>query len=544
MLAESLTQELKARTQSHSEIDWEGLYQELLGYPPYEKQLIFHKCQADEIMYGGAAGGGKTTTIDMHMIGRARHTPGFHGAIFRRTYPELEGEGSHIPVTRELLAPWVNKGICNYNVSTHRWTFSNGSTISFCHCKDEQDITTYNSIQFAAIAIDEARDWTYHMYTYLLSRLRTNKKIKTQMIIATNPGGRGMPWIRARFVKPPPEVKPDGLPDTMGEVWVPQTLDDEEQRLGLVQLSRAFIQSKVTDNLIMMRNNPRYLMNLRQLPKPTRSMLLDGSWDVYAGQAFQEWRDNEHTCQPFEIPVHWERFRTMDWGYQRPYCVLFWAIDTDSPPPFRLYCYKEFYGWGGEPDKGSQETPIEIAAKIVAFEAQERKKDVIVYPGPADRMIFSRGDDGGPSKAEQMAQLGVTWLQADQSPASRTSSKMLLHWRLKPLNDEPGARPGIVFFRSCVHTIRTLPMLPLDENKPEDIDQKAEDHAYDAVRYAVQYRTPIPEEKPQEKTWVQLDKERLSATREYVEFQPMGLFLVEGRYHGGLFGSREPDAVL
>ena len=96
----------------------------------------------------------------------------------------------------------------------------------------------------------------------------------------------------------------------------------------------------------------------------------------------------------------------------------------------------------------------------------------------------------GPSIAETMIQEGCRWRPSDRSPKSRVNGKMELHKRLK--FDNELEQPRLKIFTTCTNLIRTLPLLPVDNNNPEDVDTDAEDHAYDALRYGVMSRPMNP----------------------------------------------------
>lgn len=397
---------------------------------------------ADVIGYGGAAGGGKSDALLMAGIIACLSFPGCNVGYFRREYPQLEGPGGAIMRSHQLLT-----GLARWNGTSRRWTFPNGSVLQFCHVKDEKDVYNYQSQQFDLILLDEATQFTRFQYRYLRTRNRaTVPGVKPFTALATNPGNVGHMWFKEEFV-------------TIGPPEVPHRVkveDGEEVHI--------FIPARLDDNQALLERDPDYRKRLEAQPEVIRRQLLEGDWDIADGIAFPEFRRDLHVIEPFEIPDDWIRFRALDWGYSRPYCVGWYAIDYDG----RLYKYRELYGWGGQPDVGTKEDPEEVARKILELEQGEK-----IRYGVADDAIFGAKQDNSPSIAEQFARAGVIWTPVGKGPRSRIQGKLELHHRLKP---REGELPMLVFFNTCVHTIRTLPSLVLDPRNPEDVDTNQEDH--------------------------------------------------------------------
>ncbi|MDI3298262.1 MAG: phage terminase large subunit [Bacillota bacterium] len=412
------------------------------------------------MLFGGAAGGGKTDALIMRALLRAEQVPGAHVLFVRRTYPELE-----MSVIRRLL-PMLGRAAA-YDGSRHVLRWPNGSAIQFGYAERYEDALRYQSAEFDMLVIDELTQFPEDVFGLLLSRLRTTiPGLRPILRAATNPGGPGHAWVRARFI----DVAPPGERYT----------DPETGR------TRRFIPSLVQDNPHI---DPGYVARLQELPEMLRRALLDGSWDVAEGLAFPELSREVHAFEPWPLPEHWPRFRALDWGYARPYSVGWYAVDEDG----RLWRYRELYGWGGRPDVGSQETPAEVARRILEAERGER----VAY-GVADPAIFAKAQTGGPSVAEEFLRAGVAWRPGDHD---RLAGAMQLHQRLRPSAD---GRPMLLVSTGCLHFWRTVPSLVLDRHRPEDVDTGQEDHVYDEVRYALMSR-PIaataPRREPTPEEW-------------------------------------------
>jgi hypothetical protein len=226
----------------------------------------------------------------------------------------------------------------------------------------------------------------------------------------------------------------------------------------------------------------QYETNLLAMPEAQRRQLLEGDWDVVEGAAFPEFRRTVHTCEPFEIPRGWMRYRSADWGYAAHACVLWLASDFDGT----LYVYRELYVKGLTADK--------FADKVLAMEEGEQ-----IRKGILDSSTWAKRGDVGPSIAETMIRRGCRWQPSDRSKGSRVAGKLEIHKRLaiRPTGrvlegGEEEQKPGLIIFNNCTNLIRTLPTLPLDKNQPEDVDTDAEDHPYDALRYGCASRPINP----------------------------------------------------
>lgn len=171
---------------------------------------------------------------------------------------------------------------------------------------------------------------------------------------------------------------------------------------------------------------------------------------------------------------------SFDHGYSAPFAAHWWATDTDG----RLYCYRELYGSDGVPNHGLFMSPKQIAKSIWECEEQERMDNIRVQR-VADPAIFDRSR--GDSVADMMRDFdgrgnGILFNPGDNN---RMAGKMQVHERLRM---DGTNRPMVYFFDTCKNMIRTLPALPYDQHKIEDIDTKAEDHCYDSLRYMAMFR--------------------------------------------------------
>lgn len=436
-----------------------------IGYVPTMKQAAFHRSTANETLYGGAAGGGKSKALVMDALARGLGHPGTHAYLFRRTYRELED--TLIAEARSSIP----REIGTYNASRHEITLAGGSVLHFRHCRGTADMYDYAGTEMHWLYIDELTSFESAVYEYLKTRLRAKKALGIVPVVrcATNPGGIGHAWVKARFVDA-------GAP-----------METVRHRVQSAVLSRegTFCTQYIP---ALAKENPHigeaYVFELEQKPEALRRALLLGDWSAFEGQVFTEFRDDPahygdgrftHVIKPFQIPGHWLRYASFDHGYTAPFSVGWWAVAPDG----RAYRYREWYGWNGTPNQGLQLSPREIARGILTREEEERREG-IRFDRVADPAIFERSR--GDSIAQQMGAEGAQFRKGDHA---RMAGKMQLHGRLR---FDEGGRPGLYVFDCCKQFLRTVPALPYDLSRAEDVDTAAEDHVYDETRYFLMSR--------------------------------------------------------
>ena len=422
---------------------------------PNAKQRAAMLDKHRHIAYGGARGGGKSWFIRVKAILMCLKYPGIKIKIIRRTFPELLE--NHIEPICEMLKVGTDKALATYNVSNKLLRFPNGSKIRFGYCNNDNDVRIYQGMESDIVFIEEATQLPEDWIKAIAASVRGTNSFPKRVYYTCNPGGIGHAYIKRLFVDR-------------------QFLDNEHPE------DYSFIQALVYDNDVLMKSDPDYLRMLESQPEARRKAWMDGSWDVYEGQAFPEFRNQPdhyqdrkwtHVIEGFPIPQTWKVYRGFDYGYTKPFAVGWWAIDHDG----RTYKFKEWYGCTKQPNTGLQITPQEIAAGIKEREETDPQlKGRIIY-GIADPAIWQATT--GESIAEMMERAGVYFGKGDHT---RLAGKMQMHYRLA--FDEDGF-PMAYIFKDCKETIRTLPLLIYDEKHTEDIDTDGEDHIYDSDRYVL-----------------------------------------------------------
>jgi len=458
----------KAPVQKEAFSDTPDKFKVTVAFTPTEKQKEFLRATEFEVLYGGAAGGGKSYAMIADPM-RYFHNPNFNGLLLRRTNDELR---ELIRETQKMY-PKVFAG-AQWQEQKSRWKFPSGAELWMSYLDRDDDVMRYVGQSFTWIGIDELTQYpTPKAYFVLRSRLRTSDpelKKCLSMRCTTNPGGPGHGWVKKLFIDPAVPGDSFWATDLDGEVLVYPEDDPHTppELAGKPLHKRIFIPSYLSDNPHL---GEEYRRNLLSLPEDERRKLLYGDWSVVEGAAFSEWQPKYHVVKSHEIPHDWLRFRSADFGYSSYSAVLWFAIE---PGTGILHVYRELYV--------SKKTGAELADLILTMEQNER-----VSYGVLDSSVWHQRGHNGPSIAEEMIARGCRWRQADRTAGSRIAGKNRLHELLKI--DPYLERPAIVFHDKCRQVIADLPMIPKDPDGGEDIDDKyASDHSYDALRYGIMSR--------------------------------------------------------
>ena len=417
------------------------------GLCPQEQ---FHSATEDDVLYGGAAGGGKTIGLVMEAVRAACRYPGIRVLMLRRTYDELAE--SLYPEFQRIQ--WAAALGGKWNKTDKEVSFPNGSVIRLRYLESLDDASRRQGGAYQLLLVDERTLLPPGVVDVIaLERLRSAHGIPVLGIRSTsNPGGPSHGEVRERYITPT-------------EHGVKVITDDHG-------LTRRFIPAKATDNPYL---DAAYFRRLDAIKDPARrAAMRDGDWGQFAGQMFSEYRWDRHTLAPITLPAQWTRYNGVDWGFAAPWAVLWAAVDEDG----RVWFYRELY----ETQVGESEQ----AKRILAAEAEGER---VAVRWADDAMWATRGD--AKPIADVYAENGVHLSAAGKAPGSRVQGWQRWHTYLAegpacPHHREQG-------WKTCpmVHIFRTMPKLLHElENLPhattgnvEDADTKAPDHAMDAGRY-------------------------------------------------------------
>ena len=412
----------------------------LEGFPS-ERQREFFLSRARHTAYGGARGGGKSWAMRRKFILLALRYHGLNLLLLRRTLPELR-ENHLIPMQRELYSFAV------YNSAERVFRFPNGSRIKLGYCDTMQDVYQYQGQEYAVIGLEEATHFTEEQMRFLTTCNRTTRKdFSPRMYYTCNPGNVGHAWVKRLFI--------DRL-----------YAENENPNDYL------FIPARIYDNKVLLDADPNYIRQLEALPEELRRAHLDGDWDVHAGQYFREFSRDRHVIEPFEIPSWWRRFRSMDWGYNDPCCVLWHAVDGEN----RVYTYRELY---------VRETRAgEVASMVLELSRGESISYTVASPDMWQKrgaVLSGAGGFEGETLAELFTSSGLSLTPADNSRVPGWN-------RVRDfLAVAPDGRPNWLCFSDCRNLIRQLPALQFDQHNREDAAD-GDDHAPEALRYALMSR--------------------------------------------------------
>jgi hypothetical protein len=416
-----------------------------------ESKVIFHPNEgpqteflaADEkdVLYGGAAGGGKSYAMIVDPL-RYAHVPAHRALILRRSMPELR---EMIDKSRELY-PQAFPG-AKFREVEKLWNFPSGAKVEFGFLERDADVYRYQGQAYSWIGFDEITHLpTEFSWNYLASRLRTtDPSIKTYLRCTANPGGVGSHWVKKRYI---------------------DSSEPNKSFLGADGLTRKFIPAKLIDNPYLAKDGV-YEQMLKSLPPLQRKQLLEGNWDVAEGAAFVEFDPNVHVIAPFALPLPWERVKGIDYGYASESCCLWGILDINDNT---LIIYRELYrkGLTGE----------ELGAIITDMEIE----DPFSVNGVLDTAAWANTGTTGPTVGEALLRAGHKLRRADKN---RIQGKIQIHEYLKI---RESGRPKLQIFNTCPNLIRELQSIPLSKTNPEDVDTHASDHAYDALRYMIMSR--------------------------------------------------------
>ena len=425
--------------------------QDVVFKPNTGPQTDFLAASEREVFYGGARGGGKSYAM---LVDPLRYCDKTHhrALLLRRTMPELRDLITHSQRLYNRAFPGAK-----WREQEKEWRFPSGAKIEFGYAENMTDALRYQGQSYTWIGIDELPQYpSPDIYNFLRSSLRSvDTEIPVYMRATGNPGNIGSQWVREMFVDP-------AVPNFAFDINI-------DTPNGNKVITRRFIPAKLQDNPYLIQTDDYYVM-LASLPEIQRKQFLDGDWDAFEDSAFPEFSKSIHVVDPFEVPKGWQKFRAADWGYSSPACVLWFAIDYDN----NLWIYRELY-------------TKKITADVFGRKVLELEHGEYVRYGVLDASTWAKRGDIGPSIAETMIQTGCRWRPSDRTPKSRISGKLEIHKRLK-ISDDKKKEPGLRIFSTCRNLIRTLPLLPLDDNNPEDVNTHVEDHAYDALRYGCMSR--------------------------------------------------------
>lgn len=433
----------------------------VVPYNPNPKQQIFHACPADEAVYGGAKGGGKSCALVMESLAYGLEYPGAEIYLFRETYDDLEAN---------IIKEWkdkVPKELYTYHESKHIATLYTGTRVFFRYIKNKKDADSYQGRSIDFIGVDELTRFQEEWIQILLSCLRSPKGYPAIFRGTCNPGSIGHVWVKKRYI----------IPTVKGQ----QSATDP-----ITGNKIAFIPANVYDNEVIMQNDPAYVRRLENLPPARRKAFLLGDWDAYDGQAFEEFNHDIHVCKPFPIPSHWRKWRSCDNGYTDSFAWYWFAVDEDGT----VYIYREYTRESGDPKVTYSDQAREVVERssyVTIENGEERKVQGKLGFTVVGHDAFNSHplSETGKTIVDYYHEGGVTG--CIRAITDRKLRKATWHEYLKPYTDENTGKQTskVKIFSTCKKLIETLPQQIEDDKDPEKVAETDYDHWYDGAGYGL-----------------------------------------------------------
>lgn len=498
--------------------------QRVVWRPLKGSQTAAITCPCNFILYEGTRGPGKTDAQLMKFrryvgLGYGRF---WRGIIFDREYKNLD---DLVSKSQRWFNEFHDGARFLSSRSDYKWVWPTGEELLFRQVKKPSDYYNYHGQEFPFIGWNELTKFpTADLFDSMMSVNRSSfrpqdhpvydeatkewillPELPLMVFATTNPYGPGHNWVKMRFI----DIAPPGqVVKITTNVFNPRTQQREDVVKTQVRLFGSY-----KENIYLA---PEYVAELESITDENkRKAWLWGDWDVVAGGAFDDvWDEAVHLKDRFKIPRSWRIDRSFDWGSTHPFCVSWWAEANGeaatitrpdgqvvhwAPPRGSLILINEWYG---TKQLGTNQG-LKMSAKDIALGIIEREREMLkqgwisekVRPGPADSQIYQVREKDVDTIGKKMDDHGVTWQEADKSPGSRINGLQLARDMLE--NSMRGEGPGLYFMRHCRAHIGMLPILPRDEDEPDDVDTTAEDHTWDSTRYRVlkgsnRYATTLP----------------------------------------------------
>src|SRR5690348_1994551 len=279
------------------------------------------------ILYGGAAGGGKSYVLRWGAV-----------LFLVLLYGVFKLQNVRVGLFCETFSALKDRQVSKIRTEIHNWIGNVGNYADvglalkltprlgsgFVALRNLDNPEKYHSTEFAAVFVDELTQnpnvadimdvFDIRLRWPGLPQMDTHGwDFKFPFVAGSNPGGPGHGPVK--------------------DLWIDKQYRPEMQARAA---EFHFIQALATENKYL---PPSYYKKLLTLPPDEREAFAFGNWDTFQGQYFKEWRKRVHIIPAFKIPHYWTRFTVEDWGYEAPWCRLWFAISPDG----WIVAYREQY---------------------------------------------------------------------------------------------------------------------------------------------------------------------------------------------------------
>lgn len=407
----------------------------------------------DEMLYGGARGGGKT---DAGIVWLTDHidNPRYRALIIRKNADDLAD-------WMDRARYWYEPMGATFAYKPTIITWPSGAIFRSGHLKDADAYTKYQGHEYQRELIEELTQIPdKKRYIQLIGSCRsTVPEIRPQILCTANPGNIGHQWVKERFIDP--AVPGTSFEDTSGRSFI-------------------FIPSTIDDNPTLTENDPgyvRYLNSIKETDENLWRAWRYGDWSIFVGQAFSKFRTHTHVIPSLPVKLsECKRIVGFDWGYNAPGAAVFIAVTPKNRWGVRhYYQYREIYQTQNDPSQWADK--LEQLIKI-------DKIDWMVLPH--DCYSEARGEKSIETVFKEKMP-DVKFVRGKTlNKGARHRRVAIMQWALNVDEAESGfGTPRLQILQRCLDSIRTLPNLVYDENDIEDIDTDGEDHLFDAASLAL-----------------------------------------------------------
>jgi phage terminase large subunit len=421
------------------------------AFEPLPKQKlfmwhVFENPKARFVWYCGGFGSGKSFIGSHTAVRLAMMAPRGRGLIARQTLVDLKA--TTMKTFFEVIDPRL---ILKWNKSENLLTLINGHEIYFWGL---DDIEKLKSLEIGWFWFDEVDEVGFETFKVAQGRLRHKAQPKRLGIITSNSEGKN--WTYQRFVKGKDLARPSDLE----KYWI--------------------VKAPSTENFHLPED---YIDTLHSYTGDLYKRYVLGSWDVFEGQIFPDFRRDIHVVRPFAIPKEWKKIRCMDWGENNPTTCNWIAVDPEG----NLWVYREY-------SKRQEFTPYHSKA-IKKLSGNEKYEWTVIDPSVKGR----RGRSGKNIDEEYKKEGFKPLLMGNNNVSAGISRLHRLFYvdpdRIHPITKEKGS-PRIFFFDTCGETIDCIEQYRWkkptnDDEDPQEKPLKKDDHLIDGIRYGVMSKPDV-----------------------------------------------------